>query len=90
MSATQADFVRAGITYRQLDYWTRTGVLRADNPHCGSGGVRTWPDEELRVAQRIAVLLRAGISLRTAATVARQTPGTVHIGPGIILQVAAS
>lgn len=48
---------RAGITYRQLDYATRTGRLRAlATDRSGSGYRRTYPPEELAVAIVLRVL----------------------------------
>ena len=35
----------AGITYRQLDYWARTGLARARRP----GGIRLWQPAPLRL-----------------------------------------
>jgi len=60
------------LTYRQLDYWTRTGYLKATMPKPGSGHVRTWSDEELAVARLVARLGRtAGIPAGRAAELAR-------------------
>jgi DNA-binding transcriptional MerR regulator len=55
----------SGISYRQADYWTRTGLispLEAANP--GSGCIRRFPGHELERARVIADLLTAGISLQ--------------------------
>jgi DNA-binding transcriptional MerR regulator len=56
-----------GITYRQLDYWARTGLLRPSITDArGSGTQRcySYPDVvDLKVIKR---LLDAGISLRQA------------------------
>lgn len=82
--------VADGLTYRQLDYWTRCGILHPDVATPGTGQVRRWTDEERAVAVRILALTRAGIELRKAASIARQTPGEVQIGPGITLHVAAA
>jgi DNA-binding transcriptional MerR regulator len=56
-----------GITYRQLDYWARTGLLRpsiADAKGSGSQRLYSYRDLiELRVIKR---LLDAGLSLQAA------------------------
>ncbi len=46
----------AGITYRQLDYATRTGRLHARQERAGSGNPREYPPEELAVAVVLAYL----------------------------------
>lgn len=47
----------AGITYRQLDYWTRTGYLRAhDRAKDTSGFPRRFDDTELPVAVLLGAL----------------------------------
>lgn len=67
-----ADLVEAGIaTYRQLDHWVRRGHLRLHDPLPGSGKVRLWPEAEVRVADRIARLVAAGVDLDNAARIAR-------------------
>lgn len=81
-----------GITYRQLDYWSRAGLLRPDwhegkwGP--GQGGrSRTWNAGEQRVARLMGRLTAAGINPRTAEQVARSPQGRYEIGPGIWIQV---
>lgn len=89
----------AGLTYRQLDYWFRTGLLRASPPRdqlglpCngdpntpGNGHRRTWTADERRVALITARLKRAGLTLPVAVEVAR---GRHEIGPGIWVVIAA-
>lgn len=61
----------AGITYRQLDNWSRIGYLHPVNPDCGTGRARDYPMSEVKVAQRMALLLNAGLTLKTAHRVAR-------------------
>lgn len=45
-----------GATFRQIDVWARTGILRVGNPTPGSGNSRTWTREALcqAVAYRAA------------------------------------
>ena len=81
-----------GITYRQLDYWVRIGYLRPDNPEPGSGISRDWSDHELAVARTMGILIRAGLAVDRAATVARETfayPfGRATLAPGIEVVVS--
>jgi DNA-binding transcriptional MerR regulator len=55
----------SGISYRQADYWTRTGLIRpleAANP--GSGCIRRFPEDQITRATTIRDLLVAGIALQ--------------------------
>jgi len=61
----------AGITYRQLDYWARVGLLRPENNARGSGRPRNWPETELAVAVIIGELRALGVELHVAARLAR-------------------
>lgn len=83
---------RAGITYRQLDYWTTRGYLKARhgaaNP--GSGVPREYTPREALVAEHMARLVRDGVTPDRAAKVARQlaTRGHAALG-GAVLRVVA-
>ena len=56
-----------GITYRQLDYWARTGLLRPSITDArGSGTQRVYSYHDLLELKVIKQLLDAGISLRRA------------------------
>lgn len=82
---------RADITYRQLDYWTRTGLLQPLDrpPHATSGTNRYYPVAQLHRAATLRWLLNAGIELQTCRRVidelaatgsARLTNGlTIHL-----------
>lgn len=63
---------RAGMTYRQLDWWTRSGYLHAAKNHPGSGTARFYPLEEVHVAALVARLLDAGLSPSGAFLIARE------------------
>ena len=80
-----------GISYRQLDYWTRIGLLHATDPTPGSGVARTWPDREVVVALLIRHLLDAGLELRAAGRIAREQverpTGEVRLRGGIVLDL---
>lgn len=54
----------AGITYRQLDYWCRIGLVEPSLAAAkGSGSQRLYTDLDLRVLLVIGHLLRSGASL---------------------------
>jgi hypothetical protein len=66
-SYTAAD--RAGITYRQLDWWCRQGYVHA--PSGGSGYRRSIPEHEMQVLQRMGRLVKTGLAVNVAAGAAR-------------------
>jgi DNA-binding transcriptional MerR regulator len=56
-----------GITYRQLDYWARTGLLRPSITDArGSGTQRLYSYHDVLELKVIKRLLDAGVSLRQA------------------------
>ena len=66
----------AGVTYRQLDYWARTGLLEPSvrNPS-GSGTQRLYSFRDILVLKIIKRLLDTGVSLqqiRVAVTALRE------------------
>ena len=57
----------AGITYRQLDYWARTNLLRPSISEArGSGTQRRYSYRDLLDLKVIKRLLDAGVSLKSA------------------------
>ena len=78
--ASVADFIALGISYRQLDYWSRHHYLHANAATPGTGVPRTWPLGELAVAGRLVRLLDAGLVLQSALAVAR---GQTEPAPGV-------
>jgi DNA-binding transcriptional MerR regulator len=57
----------AGITYRQLDYWARTDLLRPSITEArGSGTQRRYSYTDLLELKVIKQLLDAGVSLQSA------------------------
>ena len=61
-----------GMTYRQLDHWTRLGLVRPENGLTpGSGRPRQWSPGEMWIAQTIGLLRLEGYELPSAARVAR-------------------
>ncbi len=65
----------AGITYRQLDYWARTGLVEPSvRPARGSGSQRLYGFRDILVLRVVKSLLDTGISLqqiRSAVAVLR-------------------
>jgi DNA-binding transcriptional MerR regulator len=58
-----------GITYRQLDYWARTDLIRPSLADArGSGTQRRYAYKDLVELKVIKSLLDAGVSLRSART----------------------
>src|ERR671934_1411979 len=58
-----------GISYRQLDYWARTDLIRPSIADArGSGTQRLYSYRDLVELKVIKHLLDAGISLKTART----------------------
>jgi len=54
----------AGITYRQLDYWARTGLVAPSvRPAKGSGSQRLYSFRDILVLKIVKRLLDAGVSL---------------------------
>ncbi|MCL2780356.1 MAG: MerR family transcriptional regulator [Actinomycetia bacterium] len=55
----------AGITYRQLDYWARTGLVEPSvRSAAGSGSQRLYSFKDILVIKVIKRLLDAGVSLQ--------------------------
>ena len=55
----------AGITYRQLDYWARTGLVEPTvRPATGSGSQRLYGFRDILVLKVVKRLLDTGISLQ--------------------------
>lgn len=64
----------AGISYRQLDYWTRTGYLRpiSGGVTPGSGTTRWFAAVELDITVTAFSLINVGFNPQAALTYARQ------------------
>lgn len=63
---------RTGISYRQLDHWTRKGWLVADDGTPGTGNVRHWEFNEFMVALVMRAMGKMGIRAEMAAPIARE------------------
>ena len=70
---TGPDLARhAGITYRQVDLWTRAGYLMpVGDAEPGTGHYRDYSWAEVRVAAWMARLVAAGFAPAAAARMAR-------------------
>lgn len=60
---------RANITYRQLDHWIRQGYVAATT--MGTGYPREMEHAEVRVVVLMAHLVASGLTVATAADIAR-------------------
>jgi DNA-binding transcriptional MerR regulator len=59
----------AGITYRQLDYWARTGLVEPSvRPAYGSGTQRLYSFRDIVVLKIVKRLLDTGVSLQNIRT----------------------
>ena len=59
----------AGITYRQLDYWARTGLVEPSvRPATGSGTQRLYSFRDILVLKVVKRLLDTGVSLHQIRT----------------------
>lgn len=59
----------AGISYRQLDYWARTGLVEPSiRPATGSGTQRMYSFQDVLVLKVVKRLLDTGVSLQNIRT----------------------
>ena len=59
----------SGITYRQLDYWARTGLVEPSvRPASGSGTQRLYSFQDILVLKVVKRLLDTGVSLHNIRT----------------------
>jgi len=62
-------YAAAGITYRQLDYWARTGLVEPSvREAAGSGTQRLYSFRDILVLKVVKKLLDAGVSLQNIRT----------------------
>jgi len=54
----------ASITYRQLDSWTRAGLVKPAQQASGSGSARRWSPAEVVELRVLGDLRRAGVSMQ--------------------------
>ncbi|MBW1603273.1 MerR family transcriptional regulator [Streptomyces sp. JJ66] len=66
----------AGITYRQLDYWARTGLVEPSvRPAFGSGTHRLYSFRDVVVLKIVKRLLDTGVSLQNIRTAVQHLRG---------------
>lgn len=84
------------LTYRQLEYWTRTGLVRPSVREAfGSGSARRWSDDDVRLLVIMRRAIDAGVSvqrLRAAMPMIRDSEGLrwLLIGPETIVCASGS
>jgi len=77
----------AGITYRQLTYWTSTSRVKCHHHGGkgtfpgpgGSGSVGCWPLSQVRIMSRVGALLRRGLLLDHAFVLATNPQATAAL-----------
>ena len=73
------------ITYRQVDYWCRTGLLTpVDEPTPGTGHVRRFAEDQVTRARVVATLLAAGVQLPTIRLVVDDLAATGRATSGAL------
>lgn len=84
--ATAEDLTDLGLTYRQVDYWTRMGWLKPDNPEPGTGKVRRYGPDEVRVAALMSVLVTEGEMSPAKASAAARHGGFMASGLWVLVR----
>jgi DNA-binding transcriptional MerR regulator len=83
-----------GVTYRQLDYWARTGLVTPSiTPATGSGSKRSYSYGDVLEVKVIKSLLNAGVSLaraRQAVECLRTSLGADLAASSLVLSDAGS
>lgn len=74
----------AQVSFRQLDYWTRTGTIEPDTPAKGSGSQRRFTGAQVRDVAMIGRLRELGVSLDAIEEVLH----VVHDADGALLVIA--
>lgn len=71
-----------GLTYRQLDFWNRTGRIQPQPGKAGSGHYRRYNPGQVNIVSRIYRLIQLGFTLDAAHQIAtdRATAQKVLIG----------
>ncbi|YCK35151.1 MerR family transcriptional regulator [Actinomadura sp. ATCC 39365] len=84
---TLDEVLKRGLAYRTLAQWSRRGLVHTTP---SPSGTYVWPETELRVADLMRRLVRAGLTVEAAARTARahqEGPPLVQLGPGIVLAI---
>lgn len=80
---------RAGITYRQFDFWVRRGWIKVETPEGeGSGRPRLVQWHEVEVLRLMGALVAAGVEPEVAAGVARRlrATGMARLGTRFVIR----
>ena len=84
----------SGVTYRQLDYWARTGLVTPSiTPASGSGSKRAYSYGDVLEVKVIKSLLNSGVSLaraRQAVECLRSSLGADLAASSLVLSDAGS
>jgi len=82
----------AGVTYRQLDYWTTNRYVRCHHANPGSGYGRKYTAQEVHILTLMAALVKQGMEPRTASRVARRIvrTGQARIGRHFVITEASA
>lgn len=81
-----------GVTYRNLDYWVRLGILGPMTEGYGSGVPRVWMQRDVECIAVVKTLRDAGVDLQATGRVGdyvRQhgVRGSYRLGPGIVIDL---
>jgi len=82
-----------GITYRQLDYWARTGLVEPSiRPAAGSGSQRLYGFRDILVLKIVKRLLDTGVSLQQirAAVIHLRSRGVEELASVTLMSDGAS
>ena len=72
-----------GVTYRQLDYWARTGLVKPSvRDASGSGTQRLYGFQDLVLLRSIKSLLDTGVALQKVRTAIDFVRGHLNEAPG--------
>lgn len=73
MIGAHALTIKADLTYRQVDFWTRCGYLKAVHVDItGSGYPREYGNDQLPIARHMSRLTKAGLPAKLAHQAALQ------------------
>lgn len=80
-----------GLTYRQIDYWCRQGVIRPLNTESVSIGFAREFDESMLERIRVLATISTACKNRLALEILREIydnyeAGHIYLGPGIVLK----
>lgn len=83
----------AGVSYRQIDYWCRVGLIEPAHEARGSGSQRAFEAEQIATVRIVGTLVRLGVDhdrIRTVVErVEREGPtGTYLAWPGVTVDLA--